>query len=67
MKEKKMAKYVVAEGFVVAGKPAGSVLKAEDVEHLDAMIASGRVIFGRPISSAKIDPVNVNASEEDET
>lgn len=57
--------YIVAEGCIVSGKPAGSVLEDRDIEHLEAMLASGRVIPTSPESSGKMKPVNANASEED--
>lgn len=61
----KRKSYIVAEGCIVSGKPAGSVLDERDIEHLDAMLASGRVIPASPESSGKMNPVNANASEED--
>ena len=39
-----MAKYIVAPGFIVAGKTDGQEVKASDVDRLDVLIESGRVI-----------------------
>jgi hypothetical protein len=57
--------YIVGDGFIVNGQPAGSVLEEDAIEHLDAMLASGRVIPVQAESSGKMKPVTRDASEED--
>jgi hypothetical protein len=57
--------YIVGDGFVVNGQPAGSVLEEHEIEHVDAMVASGRVIPVQAESSGKMKPVTREASEED--
>ena len=61
-----MAKYIVAPGFIVAGKTEGEELKASDVDRLDVLIESGRVIVKGAESSAtmKAQP-DVSGSEEE--
>jgi hypothetical protein len=57
-------KYIVAPGFVVAGRGEGSVLTAKDVENLDAMLASGRLIPEPVRASSTMKDANRNDSEE---
>ena len=61
-----MDKYIVAPGFIVAGKTEGEELKASDVDRLDVLIESGRVIVKGAESSAtmKAQP-DVSGSEEE--
>ena len=61
-----MAKYIVAPGFIVAGKTEGQEVKASDVDRLDVLIQSGRVIVKAPESSStmKAQPY-VSGSEEE--
>jgi hypothetical protein len=61
-----MAKFIVAPGFIVAGKTEGQEVKASDVDRLDVMIESGRVIVKAPESSStmKAQP-DVSGSEEE--
>ena len=61
-----MAKYIVAPGFIVAGKTEGAEVKASDVDRLDVLIESGRVIVKAPESSStmKSQP-DVSGSEEE--
>ena len=61
-----MAKYIVAPGFWVAGKTEGEEVKASDVDRLDVLIDSGRVIVKGAESSAtmKAQP-DVSGSEEE--
>jgi hypothetical protein len=66
MKEKTMAKYVVADGFVVAGKSGGEEVKERDVQRMDVLVESGRVIRVDAKSSATIKGVPNDASEEDQ-
>jgi hypothetical protein len=61
-----MAKYIVAPGFIVAGKTEGEELKASDVDRLDVLIESGRVIVKGAESSATMKPQpDVSGSEEE--
>ena len=61
-----MAKYIVAPGFIVAGKTDGQEVKASDVDRLDVLIESGRVIVKGAESSATIEPQpDLSGSEEE--
>ena len=61
-----MAKYIVAPGFIVAGKTDGQEVKASDVDRLDVLIESGRVIVKGAESSAtmKVQPDVIDSEEE---
>ena len=61
-----MAKYIVAPGFIVAGKTEGEELKASDVDRLDVLIESGRVIVKGSDSSStmKSQPDVIDSEEE---
>ena len=61
-----MAKFIVAPGFIVAGKTEGQEVEASDVDRLDVMIESGRVIVKAAESSStmKAQP-DVSGSEEE--
>jgi hypothetical protein len=61
-----MAKFIVAPGFIVAGKSEGQEVKASDVDRLDVMIESGRVIVKAPESSStmKSQPDAIDSEEE---
>jgi hypothetical protein len=61
-----MAKFIVAPGFIVAGKTEGQEVKASDVDRLDVMIESGRVIVKASVSSVMIEKQpDVSGSEEE--
>ena len=61
-----MTKFIVAPGFIVAGKTEGQEVKASDVDRLDVLIESGRIIVKGAESSAtmKAQP-DVSGSEEE--
>jgi hypothetical protein len=61
-----MAKFIVAPGFVVGGKTEGQEVKTSDVDRLDIMIESGRVVVKAAESSStmKTQP-DVSGSEEE--
>ncbi len=61
-----MAKYIVARGFWVAGKTEGEEVKASDVDRMDILIESGRVIVKGPESSStiKAQPDVIDSEEE---
>lgn len=61
-----MAKYIVAPGFIVAGKTEGQEVKASDVDRLDVLIESGRVIVKGAESSStmKAQPDQIDSEEE---
>jgi hypothetical protein len=63
-----MAKrYEVAEGFIVAGKSAGERVSAAEVDNVDVLIASGRLIPEQVRASAKIKSDNADVRKEDES
>ena len=51
-----MAKFIVAPGFIVGGKTEGQEVRASDVDRLDVMIESGRVIVKGADSSSTMKP-----------
>jgi hypothetical protein len=57
-------KYIVAPGFVVAGRGEGSTVAEKDVQNLDAMLASGRLIPEPVTASVTMKDANRNDSEE---
>ncbi len=61
-----MSKYIVAPGFIVAGKNEGQEVKAADVDRLDVLIESGRVIVKGAESSStmKSQPDVIDSEEE---
>ena len=61
-----MTKFIVAPGFIVAGKNEGQEVKASDVDRLDVLIESGRVIVkGADSSSTMKSQPDVSGSEEE--
>jgi hypothetical protein len=61
-----MAKqYVVVDGFVVAGKTGGETITEADVERIDVLLESGRVIPETPKPSGKMKGANVDVPQED--
>ncbi len=61
-----MSKYIVAPGFIVAGKTEGQEVKASDLDRLDVLIESGRVIVkGAESSSTMKSQPDVSRSEEE--
>ncbi|HEY7822101.1 MAG TPA: hypothetical protein VIG24_04680 [Acidimicrobiia bacterium] len=61
-----MKKYVVAPGRIVNRKPAGHVFRADELEHVDVLVAAGIVIPEAVKASGTIKKANADASEEDE-
>ena len=59
-------KYVVAEGFIVAGKSAGEVVESSEVDRVDILVESGRLVPVRAGSSAKMKGANVDVPKEDD-
>ena len=59
-------KWIVAPGHVVAGKGEGSEVTKRDVERIDILIESGRLIPVPPDSSAKMKAANVDVPKEDD-
>ena len=61
-----MSKYIVAPGFIVAGKNEGQEVNAVDVDRLDVLIESGRVIVKGAESSStmKSQPDVIDSEEE---
>ena len=61
-----MAKFIVAPGFIVGGKTEGQEVKASDVDRLDVMIESGRVIVKGAESSSTmtLQPDAIDSEEE---
>ena len=61
-----MTKFIVAPGFIVAGKNEGQEVKASDVDRLDVLIESGRVIVkGADSSSTMKSQPDASGSEEE--
>jgi hypothetical protein len=61
-----MAKFIVARGFIVAGKTEGEEVKVSEVDRLDVLIESGRVIVkGLESSSTMKAQPDVSGSEEE--
>jgi hypothetical protein len=61
-----MAKqYVVVDGFVVAGKTGGETITEADVDRIDILIGSGRVIPETSKASGKMKGANVDVPQED--
>ena len=59
-------KWIVAPGHVVAGKGEGSEVTKRDVDRIDILVESGRLIPVRPDSSAKMKSANVDVPKEDD-
>lgn len=61
-----MAKYFVAPGFWVAGKTEGEEVKPSDVDRMDILVESGRVIVKGADSSStmKAQPDVIDSEEE---
>lgn len=59
-------KYVVADGFIVAGKKAGSEITEKDVERIDILVESGRIIPVSAKSSGTMKAVNTDVLKEDD-
>jgi hypothetical protein len=63
-----MAKnYEVAEGFIVAGRSAGETITAADVDNVDVLVESGRIIPEPSRASAKMKSDNADVRKEDDT
>ena len=60
-------KYIVADGFIVAGKGAGSEITEKDVERIDILVESGRVIPVSAKSSGNMKAVNTDVLKEDDS
>ena len=59
-------KWIVAPGHVVAGKGEGSEVTKRDVDRIDILVESGRLIPVPPDSSAKMKSANVDVPKEDD-
>ena len=59
-------KWIVAPGHVVAGKGEGSEVTKRDVERIDILVESGRLIPVAADSSAKMKSANVDVPKEDD-
>ena len=59
-------KYIVADGFIVAGKNAGSEITEKDVERIDILVESGRIIPVSAKSSGTMKAANVDVPKEDD-
>jgi hypothetical protein len=55
----------VVDGFVVAGKTGGETITEADVDRIDILIGSGRVIPETPKASGKMKGANVDVPQED--
>ena len=60
-------KWIVAPGHVVAGKGEGSEVTKRDVERIDILVESGRLIPVPPDSSAKMKAVKPDVLKEDDS
>jgi len=59
--------WIVAPGHVVAGKGEGSTITKKDIDRIEILVASGRLIPVAPDSSAKIKAVKHDVPKEDES
>jgi hypothetical protein len=50
-----MAKYQIVEGFTVLGKQYPATIDEADVDHLDSLVQSGRIVLvaDKPTSKAE--------------
>jgi len=48
-----MAKFQVVEGFTVLGKQYPATIDGEDVDHLDSLLQSGRIVLVADKSTSK--------------
>lgn len=58
-------KYVVADGFIVNGKTAGEEVSEKDVERIDVLVESGRLIPAKAKSSSTITSEPADPVKED--
>lgn len=61
-----MKTYIVADGFVVAGKTGGEEVKESEIERADVLVASGRIIPASAKSSDKLKIKNTDVPKEDD-
>ena len=59
--------WIVAPGHVVADKGEGSTITKKDIDRIDILVASGRLIPVAPDSSAKMKAVKHDVPKEDES
>ena len=52
---KPMAKYQVVEGFTVLDKQYPATIDGEDIDHLDSLLQSGRIVPVADKSTSKAD------------
>ena len=57
--------WIVAPGHVVAGKGEGSTITKKDIDRIDILVESGRVIPETPKASGKMKGANVDVPQED--
>ncbi len=61
-----MKRYIVVEGFVVAGKSGGEEIKEMEIDRADVLLASGRIIPVSAKTSDKLKTRNPDTSQEDD-
>ena len=60
-------KCIVADGYIVAGRTGGEELTDRDIDHVDALLGSGRIIPAPAKSSGNMKAVNADVPKEDES
>ena len=51
-----MAKYQVVQGFTVLDKQYPATIDGDQVDHLDSLLASGRIVLVADKSTSKAEP-----------
>lgn len=60
-----MAKtYTVVDGFIVAGKTGGQTITEKDVERIDILVESGRVIPAKAVPSSTMKDASESPKED---
>jgi len=57
-------KFIVAEGFIVAGKSAGETITEKDVDRIDILVESGRVIPAKANTSSTMKDATESPKED---
>jgi len=57
-------KFIVAEGFIVAGKTAGETITEKDVDRIDILVESGRVIPAKANTSSTMKDATESPKED---
>ena len=60
-------KYIVADGFIVAGKSGGEEITEKEIERLDILLESGRIVPVSAKSSGTMKAVNHDVLKEDDS